>query len=164
MKIHMVSNCESQGKMPLVGIVLLVGPRSLQIGLDTMIDFLSFHDKIRDKGHPLARFNPVDMCMPSTAIENFKRCHLETLLITVVVREFSQWQTLVPTVLIFHHTCTEHILKHLVHTLCLTIDLRVISRTVDQVSTQRSMQLLTETSNELCSSVRDDSVGHPMQT
>jgi hypothetical protein len=86
-----------------------------------MNDFLSLHDKIWAKGHPLARFNPVQRCTTSAVVENFKRCHLETILITVIVRELSQWQTLVRTVLVVHHTRTEHIFEHLVHTLYLTI-------------------------------------------
>jgi hypothetical protein len=51
------------------------------------------------------------------------------------IRELSQWQTLVQAVLIVHHTRTEHVLQHLVHTRCLTIDLRVISHILDQMST-----------------------------
>jgi hypothetical protein len=61
------------------------------------------------------------------AVESFKRCHLENLWIVVVLNEFGQWQALVPTVAIVHHTRTEHILEHMVHTLCLTISLRVKS-------------------------------------
>jgi hypothetical protein len=127
-----------------------------------MNDLLGLCDKIRAKGHPLARFNQVQRCAASAATECFEMCHLATLLITIVVREFGQWQALVPTVSVVRHTCMEHILKHLVHLLCLTIGLQVISRTVDQVGTQRSMQLLPEMSNKLGSSVNDDGVGHSM--
>jgi hypothetical protein len=119
--------------MSLVGIVLLSRLSSLQIGLDTMNDLLSLHDKIGAKGHPLVRFNPVQRCTTSATIECFKQYHLETLLITIVVREFSKWQTLIPTVPVVPHTRTERVLKHLVHTLGLTISLRLISQTMDQV-------------------------------
>jgi hypothetical protein len=119
----------------LVGILLLSRLGSLQIGLNMMNNFLGLHDKIGAKVHPLTRFNPIQRCTASAAIKSFERCHLETLLITIAVREFGQWQALVPTVSVVHHTCTEHILEHLVHSLCLTIGLRVISQTVDQVST-----------------------------
>jgi hypothetical protein len=121
--------------MSLVGIELLAGLGSLQIGLNTMNDFLSPRDKIGAKGHPLARFDLVQRCMASATVESFKRCHLETFLIAVIVRELRQWQALVPTVLIVHHTRTKHVFQHLVHMLCLTIGLWVISQTVDQVST-----------------------------
>jgi hypothetical protein len=93
-----------------------------------MNNFLGFHEKIGSKDHPLARFNPVQRCTTSATIECFERCHLETLLITVVIREFGHWQALIPTILVVHHTCTEHVLKHLVHLLCLTIGLQVISQ------------------------------------
>jgi hypothetical protein len=136
-KIYMVSNCESQGMMSLVGIVLLAGLGILQIRLNMMNNFLGFHDKIGAKGHPLAGFNPVQRCTASTTVECFERCHVETLLVAVVVREFIQRQTLVPTISVVHHMNTEHVLQHLVHTLCMTIGLWVISRIVDQVGTQR---------------------------
>jgi hypothetical protein len=126
-KIHVVSNCKSQGMTSLVGIVLLAGLGSYQIRLNTMNDFLGPRDKIGAKGHPLTRFDPVQRCMASAAIESFERCHLEILLIAVVVRELTQWQALVPTIPIVHHTRTEHVLKHLVHTLYLIIGLWVIS-------------------------------------
>jgi hypothetical protein len=127
------SNWESQGTTSLVDIVLLAGLDILQIRLNMMNNFLSLRDKIWAKGHPLVRFNHVQMCTTSATVESFERCHLETLLITIVVREFRQWQTLVPTISVVHHTRVEHVLKHLIHTLCLTIGLRVISQTVDQV-------------------------------
>jgi hypothetical protein len=97
-------------------------------------------------------------------VESFEWFHLETFLIVFVLRELSQWHALVPTVLIVHHTHMEHVFQHLVHMLCLTISLWMISRAVDQVSTQRSMQLLPKMNDKLSSSVKDDSVGHPMQT
>jgi hypothetical protein len=92
-----------------------------------MNDFLGLRDQIRAKGHPLAKFNPVQRCTASATIESFERGHLESFLIAVVVRELSQWKTLVPTVLIVHHTRTEHVFQHMVHTLYLTIGLWVIS-------------------------------------
>jgi hypothetical protein len=67
------------------------------------------------------------MCTASAAIESFKRCHLEAFLIAIIVRELSQQRTLVPTIPIVHHTCTEHVFQHMVYTLCLAVDLRVIS-------------------------------------
>jgi hypothetical protein len=147
--------------MSLVAIVLLVGLglSGLQIGMNTMNNFLGLHHKIGAKGHPLARFNPVQRGTTSVVIESFERCHLETRLITVVVRELSQWQTLVPSIMVVHNTRTEHVLTHLVHTLYLIIGLWVIRQTLDQVGTQRSMQLLLQTSNKLSSTVIDDGVG-----
>jgi hypothetical protein len=126
-KIYVVSNGKGQWTTPLVGIVLLSRHGSLQVRLNTMYDFLGLCDWIKAKGHPLTRFNPVRRCVASVVIEFFERCHLETLLITVVIREFSQWQALVPTVSVVHHIRTEYILKDLVHSLYLTIGPYVIS-------------------------------------
>jgi hypothetical protein len=123
MKIHVVSNNKGQRMTSLVGIVLLVGLDSLQIRLNAMNDFLGLHDKIGAKGHPLARFDPIQRCTALVTVESFKKCHLETFLIVVIVRELRQWQTLVPTVPIVHHTHMKHIFQHLVHTLRLTISL-----------------------------------------
>jgi hypothetical protein len=98
----MIYNYESLGTTSLVGTVLLAGLGSLQVGLNTMNNFLDLHEKIGAKGHPLARFNPVQRCTTSAVIESFKRCHLETLLIAVVIRELSQWKVLVLTITIVH--------------------------------------------------------------
>jgi hypothetical protein len=60
------------------------------------------------------------------SIEFFEQYHLEALLITVVVREFSQWQAFVPFVLIVQRTSSEHVLKNVVHSLHLTFNLWMI--------------------------------------
>jgi hypothetical protein len=88
--------------------------------------FLGLCDKIGGKDHPLTGLNLVQWSAIETTIECFKGCHLETLLVTIVVREFGQWQTLIPTVLVVYHTCSEHILKDLIHSLGLTIGLWVM--------------------------------------
>jgi hypothetical protein len=111
----------------LVGIAFLSSLGSFQIELDAMDYLLGLSDKIWTKDHPLARLDPVHRCMASTNIQCFKGCHSEPLLITVVVRELSQQQTLVPFVMIVQHTSLEHIFKNLIHSLCLTIGLRMIS-------------------------------------
>jgi hypothetical protein len=85
-----VSNCKGQWTTSLVGIMLMSGLGNLQVGWNTMNDLLVLCDKIRAKGHPLARFNQVQRCAASAATECFEMCHLATLLITIVVREFGQ--------------------------------------------------------------------------
>jgi hypothetical protein len=84
----------------LVGIAFLLSPSSLQVGLDVVDYFLSLSDKVRAKDYPLTRLNPVQRRTTLMAIQGFKGCHSETLLITVVVKELSQWKTLVPFILI----------------------------------------------------------------
>jgi hypothetical protein len=42
-----------------------------------MNDFLSLHDKIGAKGHPLARFNSVQRCTALATGKTFERCHFD---------------------------------------------------------------------------------------
>jgi hypothetical protein len=100
MKVHVVVSFKLKCPTSLVGIAFLLRLGIIQVGLDAVDYLLSLSDKVRAKDHPPARLNPVQRCMTSVAIQCFERCHLETLLITIVVRELSQRQTLVPFVLI----------------------------------------------------------------
>jgi hypothetical protein len=120
------------------------------------------NDKIRTKDHPLARLDPVHRCTTVTAIQGFKGCHPETLLISVVVRVLSERQTFAPFVWIVQYTSSEHILKNPIHPLYLTIGLGMISRAVDQTRPQGNMQLLSEASDKLGPLVRNDGLRHTM--
>jgi hypothetical protein len=124
----------------------------------------NLNDKVRAKDHPFVRLNLVHRGMTVMAIQSFEGCHSKTFLITIVVRELSQWQTLVPFVWVVQYTSSEHILKNLIYPLCLTIGLRMISRAMDQTRPQGSMQLLPEVSYELETSIRNDGLQHTMQT
>jgi hypothetical protein len=129
------------------------------------MDYLfSLNDKSRAKDHPFTRLDPVHRCTTATTIQTFKGCHSKTFLITVVVKELGQWQTLVAFVRVVQYTSSEHILKNLIYPLCLTIGLRMISRAVHQTRPQGSMQLLTEASYELETSIRNDGLQYTMQT
>jgi hypothetical protein len=97
-KVHMVGNLKLMWLVALVGIAFLSSPGSLQVGLNVVDYLLGLSDKVRTKDHPLTRLNPVQRCMTSEAIQSFKGCHSETLLLTVVVRELSQLQTPIPFV------------------------------------------------------------------
>jgi hypothetical protein len=100
MKVCTVASFKLKRPTSLVSIAFLSRPSGLQVGLDAVDYFLGLGDKVRDKDHPLARLDLVQRCTTSMAIQGFKGCHSETLLITVVVRELIQRQTLVPFVLI----------------------------------------------------------------
>jgi hypothetical protein len=95
--------------------------------LDAVDYLFSLNDKVMTKDRPFARLDPIHECTSATAIQSFERCHFETLLITVIVRELGQWQTLVPFVRVVPYTSSEHMLKNLIYPLCLTIGLRMIS-------------------------------------
>jgi hypothetical protein len=122
----MVASFKLKRSTSLLGIAFLSGLNNLQIELD-MVDYLLSHsDKVGAKDRPLARLNPVHRCTTSAAIQCFESCHLETLLIVIVVRELNQQQTLVSFVLIVQHTNSEHIFKNMVHSLRLTIDMLMV--------------------------------------
>jgi hypothetical protein len=91
MKVHMVPNLKLKRLASLVGITFLSGLGSLQDGLDAMDYLLNFCNKVRAKDHPLAELDPVLGCTTSMTIQCFERRHSVTLLITVVVRELTQW-------------------------------------------------------------------------
>jgi hypothetical protein len=110
----------------LVDITFLSSLGSFPIGLDAMDYLLGLTDEIWTKDRPLARLDLVQRCTTSTTIQNFEGCHPEILLITVLVRELSQRQTLIPFVMIVQHTHSEHIFKNLIHSLRLPIGLRMI--------------------------------------
>jgi hypothetical protein len=56
------------------------------------MDYLfSLNDKVRAKDHPFSKLNLVYRCMAAMAIQSFEGCHSKTFMITVVVRELSQW-------------------------------------------------------------------------
>jgi hypothetical protein len=164
MKIQVVACFKLKRLASLISIAFLAISGSFQIGMD-VVDYLSgLSDKVRTKDHPLARLNPVHTCTAATTIQSFEGWHLETLLIPVVIRELSQWQTPVPLVRIVQHPSSEHILQNLIYPLRLTIGLRMISRALDHMCSQGSMQLFIKRSNELWSSIRNDGLWHTMQT
>jgi hypothetical protein len=129
------------------------------------MDYLfSLNDKVRAKDHPFTRLDPVHRGTTAKAIQSFEWCHSKTFLITVVVRELSQWQTLVPFVRVVQYTSSEYILKNLVYPLCLTIGLWMMSQAMNQMHPQGIMQLLPEVSYKLGTSIRNDGLRYIMQT
>jgi hypothetical protein len=74
-------------------------------------------DEIRTKYSFLSWLDPVERGTTSMSTQGFKRCHLEALLIAIVVWKLSLWQILVPAALIFCHTCSKHTFENLIHSL-----------------------------------------------
>jgi hypothetical protein len=86
----MVISFELKWSTSLVAIAFLSKLSNLQVGLDA-VDYLhSLSDMVRTKDRPLTRVNLVLRHMTSAAIQCFEKLHLETLLITVIVRELNQ--------------------------------------------------------------------------
>jgi hypothetical protein len=74
------------------------------------------------------------------SIQHLEWHHLQTLLITIVLRELSVHQTLIPTSSILQSTSSQHVLYNLIHPFGLTIGPRMISRTETQLGIQGFMQ------------------------
>ena len=62
------------------------------------------------------------------------------------------------------YACPEHIFEDLINPFRLTIGLRVVSRTANELSTKGCVKVLPKMCNKLCSTVRNDSPGYSMQT
>jgi hypothetical protein len=82
------------------------------------------------------------------------RCHLQTLLVTIIVGELGICQTLMPTSSVLQSTRSQHILKNLIDSLGLTTSLRVISRIEAQLGIQGFMQPFPELRSKLSSCIR----------
>jgi hypothetical protein len=96
-------------------------------------------------------------------IEHLKRCHLQTLLIAIVIREFSIWQTLIPTLSILHSTGSQHIFKNLIYPFVLTISLRMISKTEAQLGIQGFMHPLPKHQSKLSPSIQHNLLWHSIE-
>jgi hypothetical protein len=86
-QIHTVSYFKLQGSTPLVCICLLVWLCDFQVILDTTNSYFSFFDKVGSKDNLLSWPNPIEGSATSMSIQHFERCHLQTLLITIIVGE-----------------------------------------------------------------------------
>jgi hypothetical protein len=73
-------------------------------------------------------------------------CHFQTGLIAIIVGEPCQGQTLVPTPVKVQDACSQHIFQNLIYSFRLTICLRMITGTADQLGSQTLMQLFPKTS------------------
>ena len=89
---------------------------------------------------------------------------MQASLIAVVVREFGIGEVLIPALPKVYSTSSEHVFKNLVHTLCLTICLWMISGAEVESGTQGFVQAFPESGSELGSSVRHDLFGYSVKT
>jgi hypothetical protein len=80
---------------------------------------------------PFPRFHPVQRSSTLTSIQSFERSHLDTLMIAIIIREFSEWQPFLPRAFARDKASPKHVLKNLINTLGLPQCLWMISRTTD---------------------------------
>src|SRR3954463_8984522 len=112
---------------------------------------------------PLSCLGPVQRCPALPAIQDLKGSCLKTCLITVVVRKLSIRQTLLPLHAKRDHTCPQHVLENLIHTLNLPTSLRVIRGTEHNCRTNRLLEGLPELGGEKTASIRTDPLGDAVQ-
>jgi hypothetical protein len=98
MKVHAVACFKLKRPASLASIAFLLFLGSFQIGINAVDYIFTLNDKVRTKDHPFARLDPVHRGTTAMVIQNFEGCHSKTLLITIIVRELGQRQTLVPFV------------------------------------------------------------------
>jgi hypothetical protein len=86
-----------------------------------------FKHKVRSEIATVSHLNLVEWGPAFLAIKSLKWCHLDALLIAVIIRKLSQLQTFVPLFRKGDDTSSQHVFKHLVHLFCLTIGLGMVS-------------------------------------
>src|SRR3954464_11072660 len=120
-------------------------------------------DHIWTEQLPLTCLGPVQRCPALPVIQDLKGSFLQTCLIAVVVRKLSIRQTLFPLNAKGDHTCSQHVLEDLIHTLNLPTGLRVICGTEHDCRTNRLLEGLPELGGEKTASIRTDLLGDAMQ-
>src|SRR3954463_9711718 len=139
-----VTNFEVNTTVPLVIIGLLPRLCSLEMLPDDPDLVFCLLDHVWTEQFPLSCLGPVQRCPALPAIQDLKGGCLQTCLIAVVVRKLSIWQALFPLHAKRDHTCPQHVLENLIHTLNLPNGLRVIRGTEENLCTQCLLKGLPE--------------------
>jgi hypothetical protein len=125
-------HCFKLNRFPsLVCIALLPSLSGSHIFLDSTNLSFGFFYKVNTVKSPFPRFHLVQRSSTLVSIQSFKRCHFDTHLITIVVRELSKWQPFLPRSLARDNARSKHVFKNLIHMLSLPRGLWMICRTTD---------------------------------
>src|SRR5438132_12488564 len=98
--------------------------------------FFHFLNDIWTKDSPFSGFRPVQGGSTPSTIKSFKRCHLQALLVAIIISKLTQWQTLFPILGVGQSAGLKHVFWNLIYTLNLATSLRVISRAVNKSSSK----------------------------
>src|SRR4051812_39775109 len=162
-EVCQVTNFEINTTVLLIIIGLLPRLCCLEVLSDHIDPVLSFLEGIWTEQLPFSCFGPIQRSPTLPAIQDLERSCLQTCLIAVVVRKLSVRQAFFP----FHakgdHTCPQHVLKNLIHTLNLPTGLRVIRGTKHNCRTNRLLEGLPELGGEKTASIRTDLLWDAMQ-
>jgi hypothetical protein len=128
-KIDKISHVEGNRPSLGVGIALLSGLGGLQTIPNELDLFFGLLNDIGPKYLAFSSLGPIKRGTALASIEGFKRGHLQTSLVAIVVGELREWQTVFPLGSIRQNTSSQHILKDLVYSLGLTSGLWMVGCT-----------------------------------
>src|ERR1043165_8509852 len=143
-----VTNFEVNTMVLLVIIGLLPRLCCLEVFSDHFDPVLSLLDDIWTEQLPFSCLGPIQQSPAFPAIQDLEGSCLQTCLIAIVVRKLSIRQTLFPLHAKGNHTCPQHVLKDLIHTLNLPTGLSVIGGTEHNCRNNRFLKSLAELGGE----------------
>jgi hypothetical protein len=95
-KVDKISRAEGNGSSLGVGITFLPGLGCLQTIPNKLDLLLGLLNDIRAKDLAFSHFGPVERGTALASVESFKRGHLQTSLVTIIVGKLRKWQTVFP--------------------------------------------------------------------
>src|SRR3954465_4445415 len=163
LEVCQITNFEVNTTVLFVIIGLLPRLCCLEVLPDHFDPVLSFLDDIWTEQLSSSCFGPIQRCPALPAIQDLKGSCLQTCLIAVVVRKLSVRQAFFPLHAKGDHTCPQHVLKNLIHTLNLPTGLRVIRGTEHNCRTNHLLEGLPELGGEKTASIGTDLLWDAMQ-
>jgi hypothetical protein len=126
LEIGHISDVEGQFSPLGISVALLTRLCSFQTVTNELKLFLGFSKYIRSKHLAFSGLGPVERGSALSSIESFKRCHLKTGLIAVIIRELCEWQAIFPFGSISKNAGSKHVFQNLIYSFSLSSGLRVI--------------------------------------
>src|SRR3954466_3989792 len=162
-EVCQITNFEVNTTVLFVIIGLLPRLCCLEVLSDHFDPVLRFLDGIWTEQLPFSCFGPIQRSPALPAIQDLEGGSLQTCLIVVVVRKLSIRQAFFPLHAKGDHTCSQHVLKDLIHTLNLPTGLRVIRGTEHHCRTNRLLKGLPKLGGEKTASLRANLPGNAVQ-
>src|SRR6185312_13220053 len=109
LEINIITDLEMEFSATTISISLLTRLSNAKILTNNPDLLLGIFHQIWTKERSFSRFGPIDRSSAPSSIESFKRRHLDTCLITIVVRKLCEWQASNPFLLIYKSTGSQHV-------------------------------------------------------
>ena len=143
----MIPNTELSVHPMLIYIAFLSVLGCFKIFSDIYNLLLHLLEQFWTKHNPVHWIIPSHWCPTPSAIQSFIRVHPQGCLLSIVI--------IFPLGWFIHHIHAKHIFKHLVYSLYLTINLRMVGSAEVQLCTQICKQTLPKIGSELRIPIRD---------